>query len=155
VVDGQRVDPRLELALALADDELILGHRHSEWTGWAPYIEEDLAFSSIAQDEMAHARVLYRLARDAGLTERDEDDLALALLLPDSQRLLDGVDVEGVQRSFDRPVEPLRLWVEPLRSRGVGDLLDADRDLHGVDSNHRFTSSNRHEVCELTFRIVC
>jgi len=68
-------DPRLTLLLALADDELILGHRHSEWTGWAPHIEEDLAFSSIAQDEMAHARLLYGLAKD--LTGRDEDELAL------------------------------------------------------------------------------
>ena len=63
-------DPRLALLLALADDELILGHRHSEWTGWAPNIEEDLAFSSIAQDEMAHARLLYTLAASAGLTDR-------------------------------------------------------------------------------------
>src|SRR6266516_7555368 len=68
-------DDRLALLFALADDELILGHRHSEWTGWAPHIEEDLAFSSIAQDEMAHARLLYGLARD--LTGRDEDSLAL------------------------------------------------------------------------------
>lgn len=70
-------DPRLGLLLALADDELVLGHRHSEWTGWAPHIEEDLAFSSIAQDELAHARLLYRLAAEAGLTERDEDSLSL------------------------------------------------------------------------------
>jgi ring-1,2-phenylacetyl-CoA epoxidase subunit PaaC len=68
-------DPRLELLLALADDELILGHRHSQWTGWAPHIEEDLAFSSIAQDEMAHARMLYGLAQP--LTGRDPDALAL------------------------------------------------------------------------------
>jgi ring-1,2-phenylacetyl-CoA epoxidase subunit PaaC len=70
-------DPRLTLLFALADDELILGHRHSEWTGWAPHIEEDLAFSSIAQDEMAHARLLYQLATQAGLDGRDEDALAL------------------------------------------------------------------------------
>jgi len=70
-------DPRAALLLALADDELIIGHRHSEWTGWAPHIEEDLAFSSIAQDEMAHARLLYGLARDTGLTDLDEDALAL------------------------------------------------------------------------------
>jgi ring-1,2-phenylacetyl-CoA epoxidase subunit PaaC len=70
-------DPRLSLLLALADDELIIGHRHSEWTGWAPHIEEDLAFSSIAQDEMAHARLLYELARDAGLIDRDLDAVAL------------------------------------------------------------------------------
>ncbi|HYV01294.1 MAG TPA: 1,2-phenylacetyl-CoA epoxidase subunit PaaC, partial [Actinomycetota bacterium] len=70
-------DHRLTLLLALADDELILGHRHSEWTGWAPHMEEDLAFSSIAQDEMAHARLLYRLAHESGLAERDEDAMAL------------------------------------------------------------------------------
>ena len=68
-------DPRLTLLLALADDELVLGHRHSEWTGWAPHLEEDLAFSSIAQDEMAHARLLYDLAEP--LAERSADDLAL------------------------------------------------------------------------------
>ena len=67
-------DPRVTLALALADDELVLGHRHAEWTGWAPHIEEDLAFSSIAQDEMAHARLLYELI---GKTDgRDVDALA-------------------------------------------------------------------------------
>lgn len=65
---------KLGLLLALADDELVIGHRHSEWTGWAPHIEEDLAFSSIAQDELAHARLLYRLAEP--LTGRDENDLA-------------------------------------------------------------------------------
>jgi ring-1,2-phenylacetyl-CoA epoxidase subunit PaaC len=68
-------DPRLGLLLALADDELILGHRHSEWTGWAPYLEEDLAFSSIGQDEIGHARLLYELAEP--LAGRDPDALAL------------------------------------------------------------------------------
>jgi ring-1,2-phenylacetyl-CoA epoxidase subunit PaaC len=68
-------DPRLTLVLALADDELVIGHRHSEWTGWAPHMEEDLAFSSIAQDEMAHARLLYALYGE--MTGRDEDSLAL------------------------------------------------------------------------------
>lgn len=68
-------DPRIELLLALADDELILGHRLSEWTGWVPYVEEDLALSSIAQDEMAHARLLYEIV--STLDGRDVDALAL------------------------------------------------------------------------------
>jgi ring-1,2-phenylacetyl-CoA epoxidase subunit PaaC len=68
-------DPRLVLLLALADDELILGHRHSEWTGWAPYLEEDLAFSSIGQDEIGHARLLYEIAEP--LAGKDPDALAL------------------------------------------------------------------------------
>ena len=69
--------PRLDLLLAMADDELILGHRHSEWTGWVPHLEEDLAFSSIAQDEMAHARLLYGLALESLEDGWDEDRLAL------------------------------------------------------------------------------
>jgi ring-1,2-phenylacetyl-CoA epoxidase subunit PaaC len=48
--------------LELADDELILGWRNSEWTGIAPFLEEDVAFSSIAQTEIGHARAWYELA---------------------------------------------------------------------------------------------
>jgi ring-1,2-phenylacetyl-CoA epoxidase subunit PaaC len=68
-------EPRVSLLFALADDELILGHRLSEWTGWVPYIEEDLALSSIAQDEIAHARMLYEVA--STIDGRDPDALAL------------------------------------------------------------------------------
>jgi ring-1,2-phenylacetyl-CoA epoxidase subunit PaaC len=50
-----------ELLLAIADDELVLGWRNSEWTGIAPVLEEDVAFSSIAQNEIGHARALYQL----------------------------------------------------------------------------------------------
>jgi ring-1,2-phenylacetyl-CoA epoxidase subunit PaaC len=65
---------RVELLLSLADDELILGWRNSEWTGIAPFLEEDVAFSSIAQNEIGHARALYELAaRDLGT---DADALA-------------------------------------------------------------------------------
>ena len=53
---------RAQLLLKLADDELILGWRDSEWTGIAPTLEEDVAFSSIAQNEIGHARALYELA---------------------------------------------------------------------------------------------
>jgi ring-1,2-phenylacetyl-CoA epoxidase subunit PaaC len=50
--------------LGLADDELVLGWRESEWTGIAPMLEEDVAFSSIAQNEIGHARALYSLLSD-------------------------------------------------------------------------------------------
>jgi ring-1,2-phenylacetyl-CoA epoxidase subunit PaaC len=65
---------RAHLLLQIADDELILGWRDSEWTGIAPSLEEDVAFSSIAQNEIGHARALYELAaRDLGTTA---DELA-------------------------------------------------------------------------------
>jgi ring-1,2-phenylacetyl-CoA epoxidase subunit PaaC len=67
--------------LDLADDELVLGWRDSEWTGIAPYLEEDVAFSSIAQGEIGHARALYELAArelgtdaDALAFDRDPDE---------------------------------------------------------------------------------
>jgi ring-1,2-phenylacetyl-CoA epoxidase subunit PaaC len=59
--------------LGLADDELVLGWRDSEWTGIAPLLEEDVAFSSIAQNEIGHARAVYELLVGA---EGDADALA-------------------------------------------------------------------------------
>jgi ring-1,2-phenylacetyl-CoA epoxidase subunit PaaC len=50
-----------ELLLGIADDELVIGWRDSEWTGIAPVLEEDVAFSSIAQNEIGHARAVYQL----------------------------------------------------------------------------------------------
>jgi ring-1,2-phenylacetyl-CoA epoxidase subunit PaaC len=68
------VSERAQHLLDLADDELILGWRNSEWTGIAPFLEEDVAFSSIAQNEIGHARALYELAaRELGTTA---DELA-------------------------------------------------------------------------------
>ena len=55
---------RAQLLLAIADDELVLGWRDSEWTGIAPFLEEDVAFSSIAQNEIGHARAIYQLLSD-------------------------------------------------------------------------------------------
>src|SRR5436190_731401 len=63
---------RTDLLLEIADDELILGWRNSEWTGIAPFLEEDVAFSSIAQNEIGHARALYQLVADELGTTADE-----------------------------------------------------------------------------------
>ena len=49
--------------LAMADDELLLGHRDSEWTGHAPILEEDIAFANLAQDEIGHAIAWYGLVQ--------------------------------------------------------------------------------------------
>ena len=68
------MNERAQRLLQLADDELILGWRDSEWTGIAPTLEEDVAFSSIAQNEIGHARALYELA--AGELGTDADALA-------------------------------------------------------------------------------
>jgi ring-1,2-phenylacetyl-CoA epoxidase subunit PaaC len=66
------VSERARLLLELADDELVVGWRDSEWTGIAPTLEEDVAFSSIAQNEIGHARAAYELAAAELGTGADE-----------------------------------------------------------------------------------
>ncbi|HVB03376.1 MAG TPA: 1,2-phenylacetyl-CoA epoxidase subunit PaaC [Chitinophagaceae bacterium] len=61
-----------ELITKMADDELILGHRNSAWTGLGPILEEDIAFSSMAQDKIGHALALYTLLRElSGIKDMD------------------------------------------------------------------------------------
>jgi ring-1,2-phenylacetyl-CoA epoxidase subunit PaaC len=76
--------------LGLADDELIIGWRDSEWTGIAPMLEEDVAFSSIAQNEIGHARAVYEMLSDdadALAFDRSLDEYRCAPLV--ELRLLD------------------------------------------------------------------
>lgn len=51
--------PLTALLLSLADDKFFLGCRNSDWTGLGPMLEEDIAFSALAQDDIAHAKELY------------------------------------------------------------------------------------------------
>jgi len=64
----------VDLLFRMADDELIIGHRNSEWTGHGPILEEDIAFSSMAQDEIGHAQVYYKMLHELG--QADPDTLA-------------------------------------------------------------------------------
>ncbi|MBS1536186.1 MAG: phenylacetate-CoA oxygenase subunit PaaC [Bacteroidetes bacterium] len=59
------------LIYKMADDELIIGHRNSEWTGLGPILEEDIAFSSIAQDKIGHSLALFRILETLGEPEPD------------------------------------------------------------------------------------
>jgi ring-1,2-phenylacetyl-CoA epoxidase subunit PaaC len=69
--------PRAQVLLALADDALVTGHRASHWTGVAPSIEEDLAFSTIAQDGITQADLWYRLLLGEGASDATVDALGL------------------------------------------------------------------------------
>jgi ring-1,2-phenylacetyl-CoA epoxidase subunit PaaC len=63
-----------ELLLTMADDEFVIGFSDSEWTGIAPLLEEDVAMSSLSQDELGHAAALYALLAD--LSGGDPDAIA-------------------------------------------------------------------------------
>jgi ring-1,2-phenylacetyl-CoA epoxidase subunit PaaC len=103
-----------DLLLSLADDELILGWRDSEWTGIAPTLEEDVAFSSIAQNELGHARALYELAaRELGTDadtlafDRDPVDYACAPLV--ELRLLDDWSMTIARRYLYEQADRVRI----------------------------------------------
>jgi ring-1,2-phenylacetyl-CoA epoxidase subunit PaaC len=102
------------LILSMADDEFVIGFSDSEWTGIGPILEEDVAISSIAQDELGHAQALYRL---------------LAELLDD------GRDADAI--AYDRPPEgylharlldhPRGDWAATIARRYLYDTADAAR----------------------------
>src|SRR5262245_56963285 len=64
----------VDLLYRLADDSLIIGHRNSEWTGLGPLLEEDIAFSSMAQDKIGHSYAIYQILHSLG--EPDPDTIA-------------------------------------------------------------------------------
>ena len=117
-----------ELLLQLADDELVIGWRDSEWTGIAPLLEEDVAFSSIAQNEIGHARAVYQLLAedaDALAFDRAPDEYRCAPLV--ELRLLewapaiarrwlyeaaDQVRIEALTRADDAPVAGLAAKID-------------------------------------------
>jgi len=78
-----------ELLLSMADDEFVIGFSDSEWTGIAPLLEEDVAMSSLSQDELGHAFALYGLL--AAIQDTDADTIAYDRDLADYRhaRLLD------------------------------------------------------------------
>jgi ring-1,2-phenylacetyl-CoA epoxidase subunit PaaC len=55
-----------ELLYKMADDLLIIGHRNSEWTGMGPLLEEDIAFSSMAQDKIGQSHALFQMLHQLG-----------------------------------------------------------------------------------------
>lgn len=60
-----------ELLYKVADDLLIIGHRNSEWTGLGPILEEDIAFSSMAQDKIGQSQALFQILHELGEQEPD------------------------------------------------------------------------------------
>ncbi len=61
-------------AIGLGDDALILAQRLGEWVARAPELEEDIALTNIALDQLGHARSFLTYAASAW--GKTEDDLA-------------------------------------------------------------------------------
>lgn len=76
ICDPEFKQALFEHVLSLADSQLILGHRLSEWAGHGPMPEEDIALSNLGLDLLGQARSLYAYAAQIEAKNRDEDQLA-------------------------------------------------------------------------------
>ncbi len=120
------------LLLSMADDEFVIGFSDSEWTGIGPILEEDVAISSLAQDELGHAQALYGLFAD------------LVADGPDADAVADGPDADAV--AYDRPPEgylharlldhPRGDWAATIARRWLYETADAARLTALADTTH-------------------
>ena len=132
--------------LELADDELIVGWRDSEWTGVAPTLEEDVAFSSIAQNEIGHARAAYELLSDDG----DADALAFDRLPGEYRcaplvqlRLLDDWAKTIARRYLYEAADAVR--IEALKDSGDPEVAGLAAKIDREETYHRMHAELWHE----------
>jgi len=70
------MDVLFEYLLRLGDDALVTAQRLGEWSARAPEMEEDIALSNIALDQLGAARLFLTYAGEVEGAGRDEDALA-------------------------------------------------------------------------------
>ncbi|MEE6130093.1 1,2-phenylacetyl-CoA epoxidase subunit PaaC [Chryseobacterium arthrosphaerae] len=70
------MNPLYNYLLKLADDSFIMGQRLSAWCGEGPYLEEDIALTNIALDELGQANNFYVYASRVIDNGKSEDDIA-------------------------------------------------------------------------------
>ncbi len=117
------LDPAIaEVVLAFADDEHLMGQNHTEWIGVAPFLEEDLAYASIGQDELGHAAMLYATVLDSD--EDAEIDRLAFFRQPDAYRSCSFVEWE------------LRNWSDALVRHFMYDTAEELRWKLFVDSSN-------------------
>ncbi|MBV6655969.1 MAG: phenylacetate-CoA oxygenase subunit PaaC [Mameliella sp.] len=69
-------EAKYQYLLRMGDNALILGHRLSEWCGHGPILEQDIALTNIALDQVGQARSLLQYAAELQGQGHNEDDLA-------------------------------------------------------------------------------
>lgn len=67
----------IQYSLQIADNALIVGQRLSEWCGHGPILEQDMAITNIALDQIGEARNLFQFISSIDAKKRTEDDWAM------------------------------------------------------------------------------
>jgi len=120
---GTETNDHAAYLLRLADDDLVHGHRLSEWCGHGPTLEEDLALGNVALDLIGQARALYTHAGKIEGKGRDEDQLAY---LRDAHQFTNLLMVEKEKGDFAFTV--LRLFFFAAYTKPLYERLSASTD---------------------------
>ena len=153
--------------LAMADDELILGHRDSEWTGHAPILEEDIALSNIAQDELGHAILWHNLRkevtgdepdvvvfwrdaqayRSVQMVELPKGDYAFTMV---RQYLFDAAEMARLARLVDSAYRPIAEAAAKIRTEEIYHVRHTSAWMKrlglGTEESHRRTQTALDEL---------
>ena len=127
-------DPDANLVLSIADDLLMLGHVQGDWTGLGPILEEDIASSSMSQDDLSHALVLYEHL--GARFDLDPDVIAFERS-PADYRCCDLVTTPD---EFDWAVALVRRWIVAHWAVPVLDRLAQSDDDDLVERSRRLRS---------------
>lgn len=128
------------LLYRMADDALIIGHRNSEWTGLGPILEEDIAFSSIAQDKIGHSLALYTMLQEMG--EGTPEEIAFTRNAPEYtcchlvEYPIGGYDFSLMRHFFFDTAELLRYQM--LRESTFEPLAKLSKKIAGEVKYHVF-----------------
>ena len=115
--------------LELADDNLILGHRLSEWCGHAPMLEEDLALPNMGLDLIGTARTLYTYACEIENSNKTEDDLAF---LRNEREFLNCLLVERPNTNFAHTILKQLYFSIFMESYWAAALNSKDETIVGI-----------------------
>ena len=121
--------PLFSLALGLADDALVLGHRLSEWSGKAPTLEEDIALSNLGLDLIGQARFFYSYAGTIEGSGRDEDQLAY---FRDERAYRSLLIVELPRGDFAFTIARQLLWAAVMHPYYEAMTRSTDAELAGI-----------------------
>jgi ring-1,2-phenylacetyl-CoA epoxidase subunit PaaC len=133
------------LLFRLADDELVLAERYTEWQVEAPTLESDLALANIAQDELGHAHLWYDLLQNFGYSEanliyeRDPGEFRHATFAELSFETGDWADAV-VRGYFYDVAEDLRL--ASLEHSTYPPIVDRLGTVRGEEEHHREHARN-------------
>lgn len=135
----------IKYVLRLADNNLILGQRLSEWCGHAPELEIDIALTNIALDLIGQSRNLYQYAAELEGKGRTEDDLAY---LRDCEAYCNVLLVEQpnedfaytIARQFFFDVFNYLIYRELVNSKDEQIAAIAEKSLKEINYHIRFSS---------------